>query len=251
MVYRPGSPGWGLEASPDEIVLAYEEVYIETSDGENLHGWYVSSQKPRGTLLFFHGNAGNISHRLESIEIFSRLGLDVLIIDYRGYGMSSGRTTEPGTYLDADAAWYYLTVDRGIPADKIILFGRSLGGAVAAWLASQHEPAGLILESTFSSGKDMAKRYLPIYPPGLMTRFNYPVKEVAARIQIPSLVVHSRDDEITPYWMGRLVFGEIAAEKTFVELHGDHDSAFWVAREDYIPAVAKFVNSVVPASKQE
>jgi fermentation-respiration switch protein FrsA (DUF1100 family) len=158
--------------------------------------------------LFFHGNAGNISHRLDSIAIFNRLGLDVLIVDYRGYGRSTGKPTEAGTHRDAQAARDYLRRERDVAPGRIVVFG-SLGAAVGAWLASQlpatETPAAVIVESTFSSGADMARRLYPIFPARLLTRLKYPVVDYAARLRCPVLVVHSRDDEIIPYAMGRAI----------------------------------------------
>ena len=134
LIYYPNMPGRSLAATPQQIGLAFEDVELVTDDAVRLHGWFVPSEESRATLLFFHGNAGNISHRLDSIAIFNRMKLDVLIIDYRGYGQSQGRVTEKGTYRDAEAAWMYLTETRGIDADKIVVFGRSLGASIAAWL---------------------------------------------------------------------------------------------------------------------
>ena len=179
LVYLANLPGRALQAAPTDIGLDFEDVTIGTADGERLHGWFVPAPGARGTLLFFHGNAGNISHRLESIAIFHGLGLDVLIIDYRGYGQSSGSPSEAGTYADAQAAWKYLVEERGLPPDRIVVFGRSLGGAVGAWLASPRgggrQPAALIIESAFTSGADMARRLYPVYPARLLTRLRYPV----------------------------------------------------------------------------
>ena len=124
MLYLPGMPGRSLDMTPADVGMEYEDVWIETADTVSLHGWFIPGQSAR-TLLFFHGNAGNISHRLESIRQFRSLGLSVFIIDYRGYGQSKGRTTEKGMYRDAEAAWRYLTRDRGIAANDIVIFGRS------------------------------------------------------------------------------------------------------------------------------
>ena len=135
LVFLPHMPGRELETTPAMLKLDYEDAWIDTEDGERLHGWFVPSIEERGTVLFFHGNAGNISHRLQSLLIFNQLGLDVLMIDYRGYGQSSGEAGEQGTYLDARAAWNFLVEQRGVAAEDIVIFGRSLGGAVGAWLA--------------------------------------------------------------------------------------------------------------------
>jgi fermentation-respiration switch protein FrsA (DUF1100 family) len=251
MVFLAGVPGRALEASPADLGLEYEEVGIDTADGERLHGWFVPAPAghARGALLFFHGNAGNISHRLDSIAIFNRLGLDVLIVDYRGYGRSTGRPTEAGTYRDAQAAWNYLRQRRGVAADRIVIFGRSLGGAVGAWLASQlpaeETPAAVIIESSFSSGADMARRLYPLFPARLLTRLKYPVVDYAARLNSPLLVVHSRDDEIIPYAMGRAIFEAAPRPKSFLELRGDHNAGFWISRETYVPGLEAFLAEVL------
>jgi len=249
MVFLSGMPGRELETTPLEMGLVYEDVEITTGDGERLHGWYIPAADSRGVMLFFHGNAGNISHRMDSIAIFNRLSVDVLIIDYRGYGQSTGRTTEAGTYQDARAAWEYLLDQRGIPADRIVIFGRSLGGAIAAWLGSQtgdaDRQAGVIIESSLSSGVDMARRIYPMFPAGILTRLRYPAVDYAAQLQSPVLVVHSRDDEIIPFEMGQQIFSAVKQDKQFLELRGDHNAGFWISREFYIPALKNFLDSVL------
>jgi uncharacterized protein len=254
MVYLANLPGRALDATPADIGLDHEDVYIDTADGERLHGWYVPAATndaagPRGVLLFFHGNAGNISHRLESIAIFNHLRLDVLIVDYRGYGRSSGKPTERGTYRDAQASWDYLVGARGIEPGRIVVFGRSLGGAVGAWLASEAPPAAtpaaVIIESSFSSGADMARRLYPIFPARLLTRLKYPVTDYAARLRCPLLVVHSRDDEIVPFAMGRAIYDAAPGPKSFVELRGDHNAGFWISRESYTAGLERFLSEVL------
>lgn len=254
MVYLANLPSRSLDATPADAGLDYEDVDIDTADGERLHGWYVPAAPPgqgeaRGVLLFFHGNAGNISHRLDSIAIFHRLGLDVLIVDYRGYGRSTGKPTERGTYRDAQAAWEYLVAERGIEPGRIVVFGRSLGGAVGAWLAGQlpapEAPAAVIIESSFSSGAAMARRLYPVFPARLLTRLKYPVVEYAARLNSPLLVVHSRDDEIIPFSMGRAIYAAAPEPKSFLELRGDHNSGFWISRESYTAGLDRFLKEVL------
>ena len=245
MVFLANMPGRALTASPDDMGLEYANVSLTTSDGERLHGWYVPAPARRGVILFFHGNAGNISHRLDSIGIFHQLGLDTLIIDYRGYGQSSGKASEKGTYLDAQAAWNYLVDERGIPAGEIIIFGRSLGGAVGSWLGAQHTPAAVIIESSFTSGVDMARRLYPFLPAGLITRLRYPVVEYASRLDCPVLVVHSRDDEIIPFEMGQSIYAKVRQRKSFLELRGDHNNGFFISRSDYVAGLDDFIESVL------
>ena len=263
MVFLANMPGRALTATPADIELAYEDVRIATADGERLHGWYVSAnrgvrvnfpQPPSvenrrigkiysdpGVVLFFHGNAGNISHRLDSLAIFHALGLATLIIDYRGYGESTGSPSEQGTYRDAEAAWNYLVGERGIAPERIIVFGRSLGGAVAAWLASRVRPGGVIIESCFSSGTDMAKRLYPFLPARLITRLRYPVTDYVRDIQSPLLVVHSRDDEIIPFDMGQAIFRAAPEPKSFLALNGDHNMGFLLSREAYLAGLESFI----------
>ena len=250
LVFLPHMPGRELETSPAMLKLDYEDAWIETEDGEKLHGWFVPAIGSRGTLLFFHGNAGNISHRLESLLIFNQLGLDVLMIDYRGYGQSSGQAGEEGTYLDARAAWDYLVEERNVAPVDIVIFGRSLGGAVGAGLAAQPgiRPAGVVIESSFSSGEDMGRRLYPALPVSLITRIRYPVKEFVADIEAPLLVVHSRDDEIIPFDMAKTVFEAANEPKTFFEMGGDHNAGFWISRELYVPALQRFFDEIFPAT---
>jgi fermentation-respiration switch protein FrsA (DUF1100 family) len=245
MVYLSNLPDRALGASPSDIGLDYEDVSLTTSDNERLHGWYIPAINSRGVLLFFHGNAGNISHRLDSIEIFHELDLDILIIDYRGYGQSTGKATEQGTYLDAQAAWDYLINSRRIPANRIIVFGRSLGGAVGAWLGVQHTPAAVIIESSFSSGVDMAHRLYPFLPVRLITRLKYPVVDYAARLDCPVLVVHSKHDEIIPFTMGQAIYAAVHQQKKFLELRGDHNNGFLISQEEYIAGLKDFTRAIL------
>ena len=242
MVFLSGLPGRALTATPRDIGFDYEDVEFETTDGVLLHGWYVYADEPRGTVLFLHGNAGNISHRLDSIAIFRNLGLDTLIIDYRGYGLSEGKPSERGTYLDAEAAWEYLVGERGTTPERIVVFGRSLGGAVAARLATGRRPGALIIESTFSSGVDMARRLYPFMPVALITRLRYPVIDYATAVTCPVLVVHSRDDEIIPFEQARSVYDAVPTPKSFLEIAGDHNTGFLLSRARYSAGLDAFVS---------
>ena len=245
MVFLSNLPDRLLIASPSDIDLDYEDVSLTTSDNERLHGWYIPAANSRGVLLFFHGNAGNISHRLDSIKIFHELDLDILIIDYRGYGQSTGETSEQGTYLDAQAAWDYLINTRRVPANRIIVFGRSLGGAIGAWLGVQRTPAAVIIESSFSSGVDMAHRLYPFLPARLITRLQYPVVDYAGRLNCPVLVVHSRHDEIIPFSMGQAIYAAVKQHKKFLELRGDHNNGFLISQREYIAGLKDFTQAIL------
>ena len=241
MVFLPNLPGRALEATPQRLGLDYDDAFFETDDGVVLHGWYVHGHDARGTVLFFHGNAGNISHRLDSIAIFAALGLDVFIVDYRGYGQSKGKPGEQGTYRDADAAWRYLVNERQLNPDRIVIFGRSIGGAVAAKLAAETRAAALIVESSFTSAEDMAARLYPFMPVRLLTRLRYPVVEYVAHNRNPVLIVHSRDDEIVPFHMGEELYRVASAPKAFLELSGDHNGAFLLDRDRYVAGLDAFL----------
>ena len=241
MVFLARLPGRELEATPRHAGFDYVDVTTKTSDGLLIHGWYVFAQESRGTVLFLHGNAGNISHRLDSIAIFNELGLDTFIIDYRGYGQSEGKPSEEGTYRDAEAAWQYLVTQRGVDPARIIVFGRSIGGAVAAWLATKHTAAALIVESSFTSATEMAAQLYPYMPVRLISRLRYPVSDYLAGVKSPILIIHSRDDEIIPFAMGEALFEAAPSPKAFIELAGDHNNGFLMSRDYYLRGLAQFI----------
>ena len=240
-VYFPEMPSRRVEATPASAGLDFETVALATEDGETLAGWFVPASSPRGTVLYFHGNGGNIGHRVEIIRDFHDLGFNVLIFDYRGYGESTGRPGEEGTYRDAMAAWRHLTETRRIPAQNIVFFGESLGGAVAAWLAERHMPAALVLYATFTSVTDMARKLYPILPAGLIVRLNYDTRAALARVTCPVLIMHSSEDEIVPYSQGETLFATAPGKKKLVTLQGGHNDALFVSRELYRNALQSFL----------
>ena len=231
-----------LSVTPHSIGLQFESVSFETTDGVQLSGWFVPSESARGVILFCHGNAGNISHRLDSIQIFHQLGLDVFIFDYRGYGQSEGKPTEQGTYKDAEAAWRYLIEERQVKPNEVIIFGRSLGGAVASWLAQSHTPGELILESTFTSLPDIAAGLYPYLPVRLLLRFEYNTAEYLGRVDCPVLIVHSRDDEIMPFNHGQRLFESAKEPKKFLEITGTHNNGFITSGKRYEDGLHTFIS---------
>ncbi|OGT62817.1 MAG: hypothetical protein A2W69_01975 [Gammaproteobacteria bacterium RIFCSPLOWO2_02_47_7] len=237
-VYFPYS---SLQATPGDAGLPYEDVYLTTSDNLKIHGWYVPHEKPRATLLFLHGNGGNISHRLEKLWIYNQLGLSVFIIDYRGYGLSESSPSEQGTYLDAETAWNYLTQEQQIRASDIIIYGESLGGAVAAWLATRVEAGALIIESVFTSIRDMGKHYYPYMPVTLIARIKYPVIEYIREVLCPVLIIHSPADDIVPFHMGKAVYEAANQPKDFLEITGDHNGGFMQSGDVYINGLNRFI----------
>ena len=230
-----------LSADPSSIGLHFESISFETADGVKLSGWFIPGESAKGVILFCHGNAGNISHRLESIQIFHQLGLDVFIFDYRGYGQSQGKPTEQGTYQDAEAAWRYLTEERQVLPSQIIVFGRSLGAAVASWLAQSHTPGALILESTFTSLPDIAATLYPYLPAKLLLRFEYNTAEYLGRVDCPVLIVHSHDDEIMPFSHGRQLFETASEPKKFLEISGTHNEGFITSGKHYGEGLNAFI----------
>ncbi len=245
LIYYPNLPSRELGPGPDSIGLGYEAVDILTEDGIRLDAWYVPAGKPRGVVLFFHGNAGNISHRLQSLKTFHDLNLSTLIFDYRGYGRSQGKVSEQGTYRDAEAAWRYLTEKRGIPASQIVLFGRSIGAAIAAYLAAREGPAALIIESGFVSIPDLAAGLYPLFPARYLARYGYATGEYLSTVARPVLVIHSRDDEIIPFAQGRSLFDSAREPKEFLELQGGHNDAFVTSGRRYFDGLDGFLASVL------
>jgi uncharacterized protein len=230
--------------TPARMGLAYESVAITTADNETLHGWFVSTPSAaKGTILFFHGNAGNISHRMNYLSMFSGLDYNTFIFDYRGYGKSSGSPSESGTYQDASAAWRYLTEEKAIPPSDIVLFGESLGGAIAAWLATQHEPRALVLASTFTSVPDLAAQLYPFLPVRLLARFQYSTIDYLQSITCPVLVVHSPQDEIVPFSHGQALFQAASSPKQFLTLQGGHNEGFIFTRKEWILSLDEFINA--------
>lgn len=244
-------PSKNLQSSPKDWGMQYEDVSLETSDGKQLHAWYMPCPGADRVVLFFHGNAGNISHRGESVAIFHRLGLNVFIIDYRGYGNSQGIPTEGGLYLDAIASWQYLTQVRSIKKANIIIFGRSLGGSVASNLAAKVHPGALILESTFSSARDMAKSVFPLLSRLLILRFSFNSLAKVNKIECPLLVLHSKEDEIIPFHMGRKIFHAANQPKFFVTMKGDHNSGFLFSQPGYEQSIREFIDMNVISHENE
>ncbi len=220
LVYFPSAE---ILQTPAEIGLAYEDVQLLTSDGLCLAAWYVPFPDAQKTVLICHGNGGNIGDRLPVINLFHEMRLNVLIFDYRGYGGSAGRPSETGTYRDAMAAWQYLELKRGIAPGNIVVFGRSLGGAVAAQLAQQKAPGALILEATFTSIPELADRFYPWLPIRWLCRFSYNTLERMPKINCPVMIAHSRDDEMISFEHGLRIFEAARHPKTFFELTGSHN----------------------------
>ncbi|MCF8056695.1 MAG: alpha/beta hydrolase [Desulfocapsa sp.] len=242
LLFLPDIPSRAVDNLPSMVNLAYEPVELLTSDKVRLDGWFIPAPKERGVILFCHGNAGNISHRLDSLLLFHKMGYSTFIFDYRGYGRSQGKPSESGTYLDVEAAWRYLTDKRSIAPSRIILFGRSLGAAIATHQATLHSPGALILESSFTSVPDMAAELYPFLPARLLSRLDYNVHQLLQEVSCPVLVVHSRDDEIIPFKHGRALYAAANEPKQFLELRGGHNDGFLLAGQIYIQGLDNFLS---------
>jgi len=176
------------------------------------------------------------------LQIFNKLGLSTFIFDYRGYGKSAGKPTEKGTYLDAEAAWNYLINEKQIKPEDIVIFGRSLGGSVASWLAKEKSPEALILESAFTSIPDIAGELYPIFPVHLLSRFSYSTLKYIREVKCPVLIVHSKEDELIPFKHGRRLFDSANEPKEFLEIAGGHNDGFVLSGKLYEDGIADFID---------
>jgi len=259
LLFQPSSR---LLATPDDAGMDYETVRLETEDGETLHGWWIPApdvysvnsrpivsretsfgEVAKQTLLFFHGNAGNISGRLESVQQFRRLGLNVLIVDYRGYGQSTGTPSEQGLYHDAAACWNYLTKERDIAPEDVVVFGRSMGGGAATWLAARHTPGAVILESVFTNVPDVGAHHYSFLPVRALATNQFDNEARVAEIDAPILSIHSREDRVVPFELGRRVYEAAAEPKQFLEIQGGHNDGFLVSSEPYLEAIDDFLST--------
>ncbi len=236
LIYFPEKGGIG--PSPGE------DVYLTTADGLKIHGWYVTHPEAKVALLWLHGNAGNIEIRRDLLEGLRRLPANVLLIDYRGYGNSEGRPSEEGLYRDARAAYDWLA--KRLAPERIVIFGKSLGGAPACELAWQAPCGGLIVQSSFTNAADMASRVMPFFPPGrwlVRTRFDNLSK--VSRIRCPKLFIHTVDDEMIPFAMAERLYAAAAPPKEYAWFPAGGHNGVWVADpQRYYSRLSQFLNSI-------
>jgi len=230
LLYRPVR---NVAFTPEDLGLDFEDATFPSAGGVALNGWFVPARQAPFTVLFCHGNSGNIGHRLDSINLLHDLGLNCFIFDYRGYGKSEGKPTEAGTYQDARAAYDWLTQTRGILPEQIVVMGRSLGGSVAAQLAGNVPVAGSVIECAFTSYPDIGAKFYPYMPVRLFARYRYDTRAHLTRARCPILVMHSRDDDLVPFEFGQELFLVANEPKQFVELIGGHNDAFLVSGDLY------------------
>ena len=229
-----------IEATPGDWGIGYEDVFFLTEDGLKLNGWFIKGEPRQKTVLFIHGNAGNIGDRRDKIDVFYRLGVNVFIIDFRGYGKSEGFPNEQGLYMDVRGAYDYLVNARKIAKENIVLYGVSLGGTFAVDLAVHREVASLIIDASFSSGPDMARIMFPFVPSFLIKTQLNSVQKVK-KLNIPKLFLHSQEDEVVPFALGKKLFDAAAEPKQFVDLLGGHNDSHQVDRAKFINALKDFL----------
>jgi hypothetical protein len=237
--------------NPGNLNLEYENVQLKTSDNLILSAWYIPAKNAKFTLLNCHGNGGNISHRLESINIFHDLGVNCLIFDYRGYGASQGKPTEEGVYIDAKTAYKWLINEKKISPENIIIYGQSLGGSVAAHLAGNVKAQGLIIESSFTSFADVAKKFYPYMPIRTLAKYSFKTSDYLERVNYPVLIIHSKDDELVPFEFGQRLYEKAAKEpKEFLEISGSHNDGFLESEQIYREGLSSWLKFIENYQKQ-
>jgi hypothetical protein len=226
--------------------IPLEDVWFPSADGTKLFGWYVESAGANAVMLWCHGNAGNIIHRLENLRELYRLGLSVFLFDYRGYGRSQGRPSEEGLYQDAIGAYDYLTRTRMIRADRIVFFGRSLGASVAAEAAAQKPAAALILESPFPSVEAVAKFHYGGLPLHWLVGAEFRLIDRLPQLSLPKLVIHGDRDDVIPIELGRQVFDAALPPKEWYVIQGaDHNNTYQIGGATYFRRVSEFIGQAL------
>jgi len=236
------SPDKELWVTPGDAGIPYEDVYFKTEDGLELNGWYLNNGKENPTLLYCHGNAGNISNRLTHIRLFRGIGLNIFIFDYRGYGHSGGEVSEAGMYEDACAAYIYLKSRGDLDPPKIFPFGESMGGAVAIDLACKHNPPLVIVQSVPTSMEALFKAKRASHFRGMFDSLSK-----ITHLRSPLLMIHGDRDEIVPYRLGRELFKAANRPKEFYRIKGaGHNNTFDVGGDEYFYKIMTFVLKHLP-----
>ena len=248
IIFHPSRYPDGFWNPASQGVLA-QDIYFTTEDGIKLHGWFIPAENAVATLLWFHGNAGNISHRLDNIQRLARLNLNVFVFDYRGYGRSEGVPSEAGIYKDSQAAYGAVLRLDGVSVDTLFLFGRSLGGICAVQTAMNWPAKGLLLESVFTNSSDMARKIFPLIPLGWAMKSKLDAVSKVPHLRLPKLFLHGTDDEIVPYDMGRKLFDAAAEPKTFYSIAGaGHNDTYVLGGDEYFNALNQFITETLKNS---
>lgn len=245
IVYHPVKYPAGFW-NPESYGLKVEDVYFNAADGVKLHAWFVAAEKPLATLLWHHGNAGNLTHRLDNILQLRPLRLNIFIFDYRGYGRSEGKPDQQGIFKDSQAAYDFLTLKKNIAPETLFLFGRSLGGVCAIETASKNKAAGLIVESTFTSAREMADKIFPFFPLKFLLRQKYDAIGTVASVNMPKLFLHGTEDDLVPFSMGQELFEAASEPKEFYSIKGaGHNDTYSVGGKEYFDALERFIQNVL------
>jgi len=229
---------------PDQINLNYKDIYMITKDNIKINSWYIPGEKDSNLVIFCHGNAGNISGRVETIRLIHELNLSLLIFDYRGFGKSEGNISEKGLYLDIEAVYQYATKNLNIDKKKVIIWGRSLGAAVAIDFASKHNINKLIIESAFTSISDMGQRIYPFLPLKFICTHKFLSINKIDKIKASKLFIHSKEDDLVPFSFGKILYKKAILQKSFLEIHGNHANGFFESKEDYIKGIKYFLKQI-------
>ncbi|GAA5059648.1 alpha/beta hydrolase [Nocardia callitridis] len=240
-----------LTQTPASLGLDYTELSIDTDDGETLHGWWVRAPRSIGHILFTHGNGGNIGDRIVLYALLTKAGFDVLTFDYRGYGRSTGRPSEHGTYRDARAARRALLDQQGVDPDRVLYLGKSLGGGVALELAQEYPPAGLMLMSTFTGIRDAARSIYPFLPAPLVPNA-YPSERRIRALHVPVLIMHGDQDDLLPLRHAQRLFAAANEPKRLVVFPGaTHNDVIMVGGNTWFELVRDWASDVLRGVRRQ
>ena len=235
--------------NPTTLGVPAQDIYFNSEDGVKLHAWFIPAPNADATLLWFHGNAGNLSHRLDNIQRLKRLNLNIFIFDYRGYGRSEGDPDEKGIYKDSRAAYKQVLAIDGVSVDSLFLFGRSLGGICAVETAMNHPARGLILESVFTNSADMSRTIFPLIPLGWAVRSKLDAVGKVPHLKLAKLFLHGTRDDIVPYDLGRKLFEKAGNPKAFYAIEGaGHNDTYILGGAGYFDALNRFITETLKNS---
>jgi len=237
--------------NPTTLGVPAQDIYFNSEDGVKLHAWFIPAPNADATLLWFHGNAGNLSHRLDNIQRLKRLNLNIFIFDYRGYGRSEGDPDEKGIYKDSRAAYKQVLAMDGVSVDSLFLFGRSLGGICAVETAMNHPARGLILESVFTNSADMSRTIFPLIPLGWAVRSKLDAVGKVPHLKLAKLFLHGTRDDIVPYDLGRKLFEKAGNPKAFYAIEGaGHNDTYILGGAGYFDALNRFITETLKNSNK-
>ncbi len=239
-----------VSMTPGMLSMQFDEVTLVTQDKVKINGWFIPADKPAATLIFCHGNAGNIGDRVSGLKHLHDLGINIFIFDYRGFGKSEGEPSEEGTYRDALAAVDYLKTRKDVDPNKLICYGESLGGAVAVDLASRIKPAGLIVIDSFTSVYRASQDIYPFLPIRWLLRTKYDSLSKMKTIHCPVLIGHSPQDDIIPFHHGQDLYNAANSPKEFVTLKGSHEDALYIDNKKVLEQMKHFIHKSVGENRK-